>query len=286
MSQPPKPLLKVKDFAVSGEEFQLVLDETYQLYKTSPQPSPIKLPNYYQSEDYISHTDHQRNLKEKLYFFVKQIALKNKLKLLNSFKTESRNLLDIGCGTGDFLKVAAQHDWSIKGIEPNEKARDIANSKLHDKVYNVEMLEELTPQSFDVITLWHVLEHLPNLQDNIKIIKRLLKPNGILIVAVPNYKCYDAKHYKSYWAAFDVPRHLWHFSKFAISKLFGDHHMKVHQIKPMYFDSFYVSLLSEYYKTGKHNYFKAFWIGFKSNYLAIHSGEYSSQIYIINNKEN
>ncbi len=264
--------LNIKDHSVSGEEFQL---------ETFPQPVADKLSDYYKSEDYISHTDTKRNLLEFVYHSVRQIALKRKLKLINSFNLESKNLLDIGCGTGDFLETAQKVKWNITGIEPNKQARQIANSKTNNSVFEIEHLNKLEPNSFDVITLWHVLEHLPNLEMHTALFKSLLKPSGRLVIAVPNYKSYDAEHYKNFWAAYDVPRHLWHFSRTSISELFGKENLKLVKTLPMIFDAYYVSLLSEKYKSGFMNPFKAFWIGFKSNQKAKQSKEYSSHIYIL-----
>ena len=275
--------IKVKDHSVSGEEFELIQNPEYGFLETIPQPDSDKLPDYYKSEDYISHTDSKRNLFEKAYHFIKSISLKKKLKLINSFDSKEKNLLDIGCGTGDFLKTAKQNNWKVSGIEPNEQARAIANNKTDNSVFEIEQLLKFEEDCFDVITLWHVLEHLPKLEDHIAIFKRLLKPNGTLIIAVPNYKSYDAAYYKSYWAAYDVPRHLWHFSKDSISKLMFKEQMSVQKIKPMPFDAFYVSLLSEKYKSGKMNFIKGFWIGLISNFKSINTKEASSLIYIIKN---
>ena len=278
-----KTYLSVKDHSVSSEEFELVFNNEYGLLETFPQPSSEKLPEYYKSEDYISHTDTKRNLLEKVYHVVRSISLKRKLKLINSFSSEEKNLLDVGCGTGDFLQIAQQNNWTVSGVEPNDEARLIANSKTKNSVYNIEQLSEFPKHSFDVITLWHVLEHLPNLNKQVSTFKSLLKENGTLIIAVPNYKSYDAKYYKNFWAAFDVPRHLWHFNQKSISKLFSKENMKVVETHPMKFDSYYVSLLSEKYKSGWMNIFNAFRIGFVSNTKAKRSGEYSSLIYIIQN---
>ncbi|WP_339916200.1 class I SAM-dependent methyltransferase [Yeosuana marina] len=278
--------LTVKDFSVSGEEFNLIHDKNFDYLETIPQPSAEKLPEYYKSDDYISHTDSKRNLFEKTYHFIKSIALKRKLNLINSYSKERQCLLDMGCGTGDFLEVAKNNNWNVTGIEPNEQARNIANKKTNNSVFNSEHLSKLKSNSFDVITLWHVLEHLPNLNDHISIFKKLLKPNGTLIIAVPNFKSYDAKHYINYWAAFDVPRHLWHFSKTSIKKLMSLGNMEVIKTYPMIFDAFYVSLLSEKYKTGKMNPFRGFWVGLLSNFKAITTKEYSSIIYIIKNTKN
>ena len=275
--------LTVKDHSVSGEEFELIQNSEYGFLETTPQPSSDKLPEYYKSEDYISHTDSKRNLFEKLYHLVRSISLKKKLNLINSYSSKEKNLLDIGCGTGDFLEVAQQNNWSISGVEPNEKARDIANKKTNNAVFEINQLLKFKSNSFDVITLWHVLEHLPNLEDHISVFKTLLKPNGTLIVAVPNYKSYDAKHYKQFWAAYDVPRHLWHFNQDSISKLVSKENFKVEKVKPMWFDSFYVSMLSEKYKSGKMNPIKGICIGLLSNLKAISTKEASSLIYVIKN---
>jgi 2-polyprenyl-3-methyl-5-hydroxy-6-metoxy-1,4-benzoquinol methylase len=277
------PYIIVKDHSVSNEEFQLFHNKDLDLLETHPQPSLENLEEYYKSEDYISHTNSKRNLFEKAFHLVRKIALKRKLKLINSYVGIDKQLLDIGCGTGDFLKEAQQNNWNVTGIEPNEQARQIANKKTNDSVFETEQLQKFELHRFDVITLWHVLEHLPKLEEHILIFKKLLKPNGTLIIAVPNYKSYDAQYYKNFWAAYDVPRHLWHFSQTAIQRLFLKEKMKVVKTYPMKFDAYYVSLLSEKYRSGKMHIFNAFRIGFFSNLKAKQTGEYSSLIYIIKN---
>ena len=275
-----KHFLTVKDYSVSKETFELYHDETLDMLITFPQPSSENLAKYYESEDYISHTDNKRSLFEKMYHLIKNIALKNKLTLINSLQPTKGKILDIGAGTGDFLSVAKNEGWQTLGVEPSEKAKAIAINK---GVTFVEQTTELANNSFDVISMWHVLEHVPDLDKQIKELKRLLKPNGTLIVAVPNFKSFDAKHYGKFWAAYDVPIHFWHFSKIAIQLLFEKEEMKLMQVLPMKFDSFYVSLLSEKYKSGKMNFIKAFFIGLQSNWCAKKNFEYSSHIYIIKN---
>ncbi len=275
--------LTVKDYSVSGEVFELIMNSEFGFLETSPQPSLEKLPKYYISEDYISHTDSRRNIFEKVYHIIKKRALRRKLNITNSFTLHDKILLDFGCGTGDFLNSAKKNGWTVFGIEPNKQARQIANDKTNHSVFDSEQLSKLKDKSFDVITLWHVLEHLPKLEDHLSVFKRLLKPNGILIIAVPNFKSYDAKVYKNYWAAFDVPRHLWHFSRTSINKLVSFHNMEVIKTKPLLFDAFYVSLLSEKYKRGRMNPLRAFWVGCLSNFKAFYSKEYSSIIYIVKN---
>ena len=275
--------LTVKDNSVSKETFELLYDENLDMLITSPQPDENTLGRYYESEDYISHTDAKRSLFEKAYHFIKNIALKNKLSLINDLQKSKGNLLDIGAGTGDFLLVAKQNGWNAIGIEPSEKAKAIAQQKGVELKSN---LSEFQDHSFDLITMWHVLEHVPNLENQIKELQRLLKPNGSIVIAVPNFKSFDADYYKEFWAAYDVPRHLWHFSKTAIQKLFLAENLELQKVLPMKFDSFYVSLLSEKYKTGKMNYIKAFFIGLRSNVKAKKSLEYSSHIYVLENAKN
>ena len=278
-----KTQLYIKDHSVSGEKFQLKKNEKYGFLETFPQPKTNQLSEYYKTEDYISHTDAKRNWFEKAYHLVRRFSLKQKLKLINGFKTETKTLLDVGCGTGDFLKTAKENNWTVSGIEPNADARSIANQKTENAVLDIEQLNNFESNSFDVITLWHVLEHLPDLEHQISILKKLLKPKGRLVVAVPNYKSFDASYYNQFWAAYDVPRHLWHFDQNSISKLFASIDMKIEQIKPMLFDAFYVSLLSEQYKSGRKNIFKGFYNGLRSNLNASRTSEYSSLIYVLKN---
>ena len=208
-------------------------------------------------------------------------AIKNKVKLINTHQPLRGKILDIGAGTGDFLLECKNQNWDILGIEPNEKAKATAIGK---GITFGETIEQLESNSFDVITMWHVLEHVPDVEHQVAELKRLLKPSGTIIIAVPNFKSYDAKYYKTNWAAYDVPRHLWHFSKIAIEKLFEKQNMNLAEVKPMWFDSFYVSLLSEKHKSGKMNFISGFLIGFVSNLVGIFKNEFSSHIYILKNK--
>ena len=276
-----KSFITVKDFSVSGESFSLLLNEEYQILKTHPQPTLDKLGSYYEFEDYISHTDGKRTLFEKMYHFIKRKAIRDKVSLINSYQPLKGRILDIGAGTGDFLLECKNQNWEILGIEPNDKAKGIAVGK---GIKFGDTIEKLESNSFDVITMWHVLEHVPDVEHQVAELKRLLKPSGTIIIAVPNFKSYDANHYKEFWAAYDVPRHLWHFSKTAIEKLFDKQNMNLEDIKPMWFDSFYVSLLSEKYKSGKMNFISGFFIGLISNVSGFFKKEFSSHIYVLKNK--
>jgi len=283
-------LIKIicKDYTVSGESFELRYDSNLDMYHTFPQPNEDNLSAYYKSTDYISHTDANNSLLDRIYQLVKKYAIRKKVALMESFQLAEKNILDIGCGTGDFLSGAKNRNWQVYGVEPSQQASKLAKVKLNDPNIILKDISDFKkknkPYSFDVITMWHVLEHIPDFNNYIDKIKTLLKKDGYLVVAVPNHKSYDAKHYKEFWAAYDVPRHLWHFSQKSIEKIFNKHQMQVIKVRPMYFDAFYVSLLSEKYKKGKSNYIAAFWNGFVSNWKARNTKEYSSLIYIIKNR--
>jgi len=270
--------LTCKDHTVTGEDFQLVWNENKDILITNPQPSEEKLPSYYQSENYISHTDASKSISDKMYQGVKSYMLQKKVKLINSLvKNSTKTLLDIGAGTGDFLIEAKKKNWKVEGIEPNRKARNLAKSKglkLHQEI------EELGEKKFSIISMWHVLEHVPNLEEQIENLFTFLEKDGFVIIAVPNFKSYDAKYYKEFWAAYDVPRHLWHFSQTGMERLFNNHNFQLVKTVPLPFDAYYVSLLSEKYKNGKSNLLKAFEIGLKSNLEAKTTSEYSSLIYM------
>lgn len=278
---PLKPHLTCVDYTVSNKEFHILIDTESNLLVTSPRPKDEDLGAYYESEDYISHSDAKKSIFDRLYQLVRNYTLRQKIKLIDSLEPSERKVLDIGAGTGDFLLACKDSGWHIEGIEPNTKANEIASSKL---TTNLKFeISDLAGQQYDIITMWHVLEHVPNLTTYIKQLKGLLKRNGTLVVAVPNHQSFDAECYGRFWAAYDVPRHLWHFSQEAVKKLFSKEEMKVDRILPMKFDAFYVSLLSEKYRSGKMNPLKAFYNGLRSNLKARRTNQYSSLIYLIKN---
>lgn len=270
--------LDLKDYFLTGESFELFEDSKTGVLYTLPQPIE-NLGKYYESKNYISHTDGKKSIFERFYQMAKSINLNNKLELINKV-SNGKKILDYGCGVGDFLEHLQKNGYEVLGMEPNDSARRIAQSKIGiEKVTSTEL--EQNNQKFDIITLWHVLEHIPNLNEIIHQLKNHLTENGRLIIAVPNHKSYDATYYGKYWAAYDVPRHLWHFSASSMNKLFNNFGMKIESTHPMKLDSFYVSLLSEKYKGNKLGFMNAFRVGLKSNAKAKKTGEYSSLIYII-----
>lgn len=267
-----------KDFTLSQQEFELHYHQGLDMMVTYPRPQASELSQFYESEDYISHTDSRRSLFEKLYQLVKNYMIDTKLNWIQNEVPGKGDLLDIGAGTGDFLVRAKSNGWKVSGAEPSSKARSLTAKKGLSLEQDTSQFET---SSFDVITMWHVLEHVSDLEAQIQELDRLLKKDGTLIVAVPNFKSYDAKHYKEFWAAYDVPRHLWHFSETAISEIFSAQDFVLTSKKPLVFDAFYVSLLSEKYKTGKMNYLRGFYNGLLSNLKAGKTKEFSSAAYFL-----
>ena len=204
--------------------------------------------------------------------------LSKKVRLMERHLEGPGKVLDIGAGTGDFLREARNRNWSITGVEPSLIARKRAEEK---QVELYSSIQEVTDSDYDAITLWHSLEHMPQLDSQIREIKQRLSPDGVILVAVPNFRSLDAKIYKEHWAAYDVPRHLWHFSQQAIKRIFEQHDFKIHQKVPLPFDAFYICMLSEQYKSSKNRYFHAFVNGLRSNIAAWSSKEYSSLLYIL-----
>jgi 2-polyprenyl-3-methyl-5-hydroxy-6-metoxy-1,4-benzoquinol methylase len=275
-------VLKTIDYTVSQEEFSLSQCEQCSVRFTVNAPSFDKIGRYYESEQYISHTDSKQGLFNKLYQLVRNYSLVSKRKLVCSYANKrSGLLLDYGCGTGSFLNEMKSSGWTIKGIEPDGGAAQKANMLTGCEIGNPSSLDALENDSIDVITLWHVLEHVHELDSTVKTLKQKLSTKGVMFVAVPNYQSFDAAYYNRFWAAYDVPRHLYHFSKKSMANLMKANGLKIVYVLPMWFDSFYVSLLSERYKKNPIGPLVAFFIGMISNIIALFKGNSSSLIYVI-----
>lgn len=278
--------LTAKDHTVSQEKFSIWQCNVCTARFTQDVPAQDAIGTYYASENYISHSNTKQGIINNLYHLVRKRTLASKRRLvINETGILKGNILDIGCGTGAFLNTMKEADWEINGLEPD----DIARSKAAE-LYNIhpqesQKLFELPAATFNAITMWHVLEHVHDLHGYIKQVANLLASNGKLFIAVPNYTSKDAATYKEHWAAYDVPRHLYHFSPQSMEKLLSLHGLKLTAVKPMWFDSFYVSMLSEQYKNGKGNIIKAVLNGFLSNLKAWSNvKKCSSVIYIISKK--
>ena len=272
------------DHSTSKEKFTIVSCETCDFKFTNPRPKDKSLGSYYKSDKYISHTNNKKGLFNWMYHTVRKYSITTKLNLLKKI-SKNKNHLDIGCGTGEFLNACKNSGFRTEGIEPSRLAREQAINNYNLSVTHNTELDQFKSSQFDTISMWHVLEHIPELNKTIREFNRILNKNGKVIIAVPNHNSWDANYYKDYWAGWDTPIHLWHFSKLSIEKLFKIHDFKLIEKKPMLFDSYYVSLLSEEFKTGKKKYVKGFTIGLLSNVIGIFSKRgCSSIIYVFEKK--
>ncbi len=274
------PFMSCVDHTVSRETFNIVKCKACSFKYTNPRPTEDQLGPYYKSEEYVSHSNTKKGFINSTYQYVRKYTLLKKLQLVSKYYRTGK-ILDIGCGTGEFLNTCKLAKWDTTGIEPDVDARNMAISNFGLNVKPESEINSLQDASFDIISMWHVLEHVPRLNERLDDLNRLIKPNGVIIVAVPNCDSFDAKFYRENWAAYDVPRHLYHFTPKDIELLFKNHGLKMYKVLPMVFDSFYVSMLSEKIKTGKTNLLRSTWNGFLSNLFALKSGKvYSSQIYL------
>ncbi len=275
--------LSAKDYTVSQNIFSIWHCNACTARFTQDVPDQDAIGAYYASENYISHSDTKKGIINNLYHLVRKRTLGAKRRLvINETGITKGSILDIGCGTGAFLNNMKEANWNITGLEPDTVARTKAAELYHIQPQEPGKLFDLEPASFNAITMWHVLEHVHELHAYIKQIEKLLAPEGKAFIAVPNYTSKDATIYAAHWAAYDVPRHLYHFSPQSMEILLAQHGLKLTAVKPMWFDSFYVSMLSEQYKNGKGNIINAVFNGFVSNLKAWgNTRKCSSVIYVI-----
>lgn len=264
--------LTIKDEAFTKDKFNLIVDDSGVL-KTDPRPN--NLADYYNFGDYISHQSDKKTLLHSVYNLVKLRMFKIKLDLIKEYENEIEKVLDFGCGTGDFVKYVESKNIKAEGIEPNPiafKKAEINKVRVHKNLKEIE-------SKFDAITLFHVLEHVNDYNKTLEDLISKLNSNGLLLIAVPNYKSYDANYYKEKWAGWDVPRHLWHFNRKNIKVLAEKHNLELIKIKPMPFDAFYISMISEAYNGNSKA--KGIWRGLISNVSALKSKEYSSNLFLL-----
>jgi len=273
-------LLHTKDYSLTTEDFQIIQCANCTLEYTDPAPSKEAIAPYYNFPSYISHTDTKEGLVNQIYHKVRNHTLTQKTNWVQSLFTGHKGqLLEVGAGTGAFAHSMLNKGWKVTALEPDAASRQKAQENYNINLLPIEELFQLEPAKYEVITLWHVLEHVHDLNTYMKTFHSLLKPNGRLIIAVPNYTSYDAGFYKNFWAAYDVPRHLYHFSPLSMHYLAKKHKMSIVQKLPMWFDSFYVSLLSEKYKqSGMIGMMRAFFVGCISNLIALRNADRGSSI--------
>lgn len=278
-----KKYLQVKDYTVSNETFDIEICNACTVAFTQNIPSQNNIGKYYHSANYISHSDTNTGFISKIYHRVRNFTLIAKKNIVEKHTaTQAGKLLDIGAGIGAFAHTMQQNNWQVAGLEPDELARANAKAKYNIELQLPENLFKLPHQSYNAITLWHVLEHIHTLHEYFAAFRNLLQPNGKLFIAVPNYTSYDAQYYQQFWAGYDVPRHLYHFSPQSMQLLAAQYGFVIEKHLPMWFDSTYVAMLSEQYKTGKNNFLKAYFIGMLSNAKAMFNvKKCSSVIYVL-----
>jgi len=278
-----EPFVSGKDYFLTGETFEIVKCRACGFRFTNPRPKAEDLGKYYESAEYISHSNTRKGLFAAVYQQVRKYTLARKLSMIKKYQ-EKGEVLDIGCATGQFLHYMSGHGWKTTGIEPDEKTRALAIEEYALEVFPEEKLNEFGKSKFDVITMWHVLEHVSDLNGRMKQLNALLNPEGTLIIAVPNCDSYDAVKYGQFWAGYELPRHLYHFTKSDMKLLAKKNGFTIVNILPMKFDAFYVSLLSEKYIHSKMRWMPALWNGFWSNLKAGQNYGHSSLIYVIKMK--
>jgi 2-polyprenyl-3-methyl-5-hydroxy-6-metoxy-1,4-benzoquinol methylase len=280
-------VLRVKDYTVSGDTFPVVECRSCSLRFTQDVPDASSIGPYYKSEDYISHTNTAKGLVNRLYHLVRKRTLASKRKLVTKQTGLSKGkLLDIGSGTGAFLAEMNHHGWETTGLEPDAGARQVALQHYQVNLQDMNALAGLPAGSYDAVTLWHVLEHVHELHATVRQFHRVLKDTGKLIIAVPNYTSPDAALYNEYWAAYDVPRHLYHFSPRSMQVLMEKNGLQIQHYKTMWYDPFYIAMLSSKYKNGKISWLGSVWNGLRSDLAAMKDVKRSSSvIYIINKKQ-
>lgn len=278
-----KEKFAVKDFTVSNESFPIIECDNCTLRLTQDVPNQESIGPYYRSEDYISHTNTSKGFINRLYQWVRRRTIQNKIKLVrNETGLPLGSILDIGSGTGTFVHALLQAGWQAEGLEPDPDARNMANKLYGVELKGTEVFMDIGKSSYDAITLWHVLEHVHDLGIYMQQLGNILKPGGRILIAVPNYTSKDAGIYKEFWAAYDVPRHLYHFSPRSMEELIRRQDLKLLGMKRMWYDSFYISLLSSKYKHGKPGIISAGWNGFLSNIVALfNKKKCSSIIYMV-----
>jgi len=270
-----------KDYFVSHEDFSLYRCCNCQFVFTQDVPIGEEKGRYYESSDYVSHSDAKKGVVNHVYHHVRRIMLRRKTRLATKGKKQG-NLLDVGCGTGYFAASVKRKGWNVVGVEPSKTAAETARTKFDLEVIPPEKLTELPHHQFDTITLWHVLEHLEDLNESMALFSKLLSENGRLLIALPNNSSYDAAKYRAHWAAYDVPRHIWHFSPNTFRRLAQKHGYTITSVKRMPFDAFYISILSEKYRNRRFPLLRGVFSGIAGYVAALFDkGKSSSLIYNI-----
>lgn len=274
------------DYYATREKFDVYHCDDCHFIFTQDAPVESEIGKYYESPNYISHSDTRKGAMNTIYHWVRCLMLRRKARLVeNESQLKTGCLLDIGTGTGYFPHVMQQRGWKVSAIEKSAQAREFGQTHFGLDVKAESELAHLPNGEYDAITLWHVMEHLEHLDETWKELSRLLKSKGVVVIAVPNCGSYDARIYGNQWAAYDVPRHLWHFTPQSMQALGKKHGFELTAYYPMPFDAYYVSMLSEKDMGHSCSLIKGMWNGLKAQCHAMGHKELSSSIIYIFRKQ-
>jgi SAM-dependent methyltransferase len=273
-----------QDFVASGETFTIVSCNSCTLQFTNPRPDEGEIGKYYQSDRYISHSGNDKSelgVTYKIYDLVRNYSIGSKLKTIKSYHQNGK-LLDLGCGLGYFLNgVKEDKVFDAEGADISNEAIDYVDKQFGIKVIPEQSLKNIAENTYDIITQWHVMEHVHRLDERMMDLKKMLKPNGTMFIAVPISNSYDSKHYKEFWDGYDVPRHLYHFNRKSFNELMKKHQFHVVAEKAMIFDAPYISMRSEYHQKNALGFVRgAFW-GFISTLSALFTNNHSSILFVV-----
>jgi 2-polyprenyl-3-methyl-5-hydroxy-6-metoxy-1,4-benzoquinol methylase len=275
--------LSCKDYVASGEMFDLYRCGQCSFLFTNPRPDNNEIGRYYQSERYVSHAGDKQGFSfiYRVYDVVRDFSIKSKLSLIKKYHSSGK-LMDLGCGLGYFLNgVHLDKTFDATGVDISEDAISYVKNRFGLEVYKEQDLDDFKSNSFDIVTQWHVLEHVHLLNERMAQLKRILSKDGTLFIAVPNSDSWDAKHYKAFWDGYDVPRHLYHFNQHSFGLLMEKHGFRVVETKPMLFDAPYISMRSEVHKGNNLEFVRGGIKGFLSTLFALKNKDYSSLLFVI-----
>ncbi|MFA9212646.1 MAG: class I SAM-dependent methyltransferase [Candidatus Methylacidiphilales bacterium] len=275
--------LTCKDFVATNESFDITRCKKCSFLFTNPRPDSTEIGKYYQSDKYVSHAGKKEGLgiMYKIYDIVRNYNIKQKLDLIKNYHNSGK-LMDLGCGLGYFLDGAVKDKtYHCVGVDVSEEAINYVKDTFGYKVFNENELDSFQENSFEVITQWHVMEHVHYLNERMIQLYKLLKPDGTMFIAVPNSNSWDAKNYKEFWDGYDVPRHLYHFNQNSFKLLMEKHGFKIVETKPLLFDAPYISMRSETHKQNNLTMIRGAINGLISNNYANSNGDYSSLLFVV-----
>ena len=268
--------IETKDYLVTHESF-FVEEKEKGISFTHPVIADEEIDKYYNTTAYLSHSSNKTLIS---FFFdlFSNIMVKKKTSFMLGLGGVSA-YLDYGCGIGKLISSMNKKGVASYGYDTSSLAISVCNNKSLNASSNLDDL----PNKYDLISFWHSLEHVSDYTKVLKKTKKMLSKNGTMVVALPNYDSFDAKFYSKFWAAYDTPRHRVHFTKKGFIKAASQLGFEVVKTKPLFLDSFYISMMSEKYKQSLFYFLKGLFIGALSNLFFFFTKQASSHTYVLKN---